>query len=131
MGKRLFVKISDLMQTQNLPIIAENTNLREAIMTMSEGKLGSALIAKNNKLLAILSDGDLRRAMIRADFSLESLAINFATKNPKVCKNAQILAYDALKMIEDSKIQMLVIVSDDMDIKGVLHIHRLIEAGIR
>lgn len=131
LGKRLFVKISDLMQTQNLPIITPQTPLREAIMAMSEGKLGSALIARDGKLQAILSDGDLRRAMIRADFSLESPAINFATKNPKVCKDAKILAYDALKMIEDSKIQMLVVVGCDMEIKGVLHIHKLIEAGIK
>ena len=82
-------------------------------MAMSEGKLGSALIARDGKLQAILSDGDLRRAMIRADFSLESPAINFATKNPKVCKDTKILAYDALKMIEDSKIQMLVVVGFD------------------
>lgn len=100
-------------------------------MAMNEGKLSNALIAADNKLLAILSDGDLRRAMIRDDFSLEARAIDFATKNPKVCKDTQILAYDALKMIEDSKIQMLVIVGEGMEIRGVLHIHKLIEAGIR
>ncbi len=131
LGKRLFVKIGDLMQKQNLPIISKDTNLRDAIMAMNEGKLGSALIAEGNRLLAILSDGDLRRAMIRDDFSLEANAIDFATKNPKVCKDAQILAYNALKMIEDSKIQMLVIVGEDMEIRGVLHIHKLIEAGIK
>lgn len=131
LGKRLFVKIGDLMQKQNLPIIDKSTNLRDAIMAMNEGKLGNALIAEDNRLLAILSDGDLRRAMIRDDFSLEARAIDFATKNPKVCKDAQILAYNALKMIEDSKIQMLVIVGEDMEIRGVLHIHKLIEAGIK
>lgn len=131
LGRRLFVKISDLMQTQNLPIIDKNTNLRDAILAMSEGKLGNALIAENNKLLAILSDGDLRRAMIRSDFSLESRAIDFATQNPKVCKDSQILAYDALKIIEDSKIQMLVVVDENNAIRGVIHIHKLIEAGIR
>lgn len=131
LGRRLFVKIENLMQKDNLPIIDKNTNLKDAIIAITNGKLGNVLIAENNKLLAILSDGDLRRAMMRDDFHLESLAINFATKNPKVCKNPKMLAYDALKLIEDSKIQMLVIVSENMEIEGVIHIHKLIEAGVK
>lgn len=131
LGRRLFVKLGDLMQTENIPIIDKNTNLKDAIIAITNGKLGNVLIAEDNKLLAVLSDGDLRRAMMRDDFNVESLAINFATKNPKVCNNPQILAYDALKLIEDSKIQMLVVISKDNEIKGVIHIHKLIEAGIR
>lgn len=131
LGRRLFVKLADLMQRENLPIIDKSTNLKDAIIAITNGKLGNVLIAENNKLLAVLSDGDLRRAMMRDDFNLEALAINFATHNPKVCDNPQILAYDALKLIEDSKIQMLVIVGRDSDIQGVIHIHKLIEAGIK
>lgn len=131
LGKRLFVKIKDLMQVQNLPIISKDTSLREAIVVMSKGKLGSVLIAESNKILAMLSDGDLRRAMMRDDFSLDRKALDFASLNPKVCNDENTLAYDVLKFIEESKIQALVITDKDSNIRGVIHIHKLIEAGIK
>lgn len=75
LGKRLFVKIKDVMHTQDLPLIHGHTKLKEAILVMSEGRLGNVMIVDNEKrLLAILSDGDLRRALMREDFSLESEA---------------------------------------------------------
>ncbi|MGX2983620.1 KpsF/GutQ family sugar-phosphate isomerase [Helicobacter sp. 23-1045] len=130
LGRRLFVKIASLMQRENLPIITAHTTLKDAIIAMTQGKLGNVLILDDDKLCAVLSDGDLRRAMMRGDFSLDALAINFANKNPKVCDDAQMLAYDALRVIEGAKIQMLVVVDGEMRVQGVVHIHKLIEAGI-
>lgn len=131
LGKRLFVKIKDLMQKENLPIANEDISLRDAIIIMTNGKLGSVLIAQNNKLVGILSDGDLRRAMMRDDFSLENKAIKYATLNPKICDDENTLAYEILRLIEDSKIQLLVITNKDKNIKGIIHLHKLIEAGIK
>ncbi len=132
LGKRLFVKVKDLMHTKNLPIINEQTTLKEAIVTMSEGMLGNVLIEGNQgELLAILSDGDLRRAVIRDDFSMDSKAIEYATKDPKVLEGDSLLASDALTLIEQFKIQLIAIVDENRRVKGVLHIHDLIEAGIK
>ncbi len=132
LGKRLFIKIKDIMRKKNLPIIEENTPLKEAIVVMSQGKLGNVLIAdKEGKLKAVLSDGDLRRALMKKEFSLDKRAIDFASKTPKTCKDMNILASDALKMIEDYKIQLLVITDKNDKIVGVLHIHDLVEAGIK
>ena len=72
LGKQLFIKVSDLMRVDNLPIVSEDTQLKDAIITMSEGRLGSVLITnKTNKLVGLLSDGDLRRALLSEEFSLE------------------------------------------------------------
>jgi arabinose-5-phosphate isomerase len=132
LGKRLFVKVSDLSRKENLPIIPQNTPLKEAIVTMSEGRLGSVLLVdEDEKLTAILSDGDLRRALLSDSFSLENSALNYATKNPKVLKDENILASEALALIESYKIQILIIVDENYQPKGVLHIHDLIEAGIK
>jgi arabinose-5-phosphate isomerase len=65
-----------------------------------------------------------------SDFSLEKKAIDFANKSPKSIEDENLLASDALKLIEKYKIQMLVITKDGK-IKGVLHIHDLVEAGIK
>ena len=132
LGKKLFVKIKDLMRTTSLPIINTKTTLKEAIVSMSEGKLGTVLIIDEaHKFIAILSDGDLRRALMHEDFSLDHLAIDYASKNPKSYTNTELLASDALEIIEDDRIQLLPITNDAEEIIGVLHIHDLINAGIK
>jgi len=132
LGKKLFIKIKDLMQTDNLPIIDTATTLKKAIITMSEGKVGTVLIVDNTqKLVAILSDGDLRRALLQKDFSLEHFAIDYASKNPKSYTNTELLASEALEIIENDRIQVLPITNESGIILGILHIHDLINAGIR
>lgn len=132
LGKKLFIKIKDLMRTDNLPIINEETTLKEAVVTMSEGKLGTVLIVdKSGKFTALLSDGDLRRALMDKDFSMDHLAITYATKAPKSYKNTELLASEALEIIENDRIQLLPITNEKEELIGVLHIHDLINAGIK
>ncbi|NPA11563.1 MAG: KpsF/GutQ family sugar-phosphate isomerase [Epsilonproteobacteria bacterium] len=128
LGKKLFVKVKDLMKS-DFPLVDEDVSLKEAIVKMSEGKLGHVLIGKNGKIEAILSDGDLRRALMSEDFDMEKKAIDFATKNPKTI-DASMLASDALKYMEDNKIQLLPVV-DGGEAAGVIHLHHLVEAGIK
>ena len=132
LGKKLFVKIKDLMKSENLPIIQETSTLKEAIVVMSEGKLGTVLIVDNSQhFVALLSDGDLRRALLKKDFSLEHLAIEYATQNPKTYHDTDLLASEALEIIEENRIQLLPLVNKTGKILGVLHIHDLINAGIK
>lgn len=132
LGKKLFVKIKDLMRTKDLPIINTATTLKEAIVAMSEGKLGTVLIVdESDRFVAILSDGDLRRALMKEGFSLDHLALEYATKDPKSYTNTELLASDALEIIEKGRIQLLPITNDRGNVIGVLHIHDLINAGIK
>ncbi|WP_300365717.1 KpsF/GutQ family sugar-phosphate isomerase [Hydrogenimonas sp.] len=132
LGKRLFVKIEDLMRRKNLPKIAPSTPLKEAVVVMSEGRLGNVLILdEHEKLIGVLSDGDVRRALMNEDFSIESEAVKYANLSPKTCRNPRMLAAEALELIENHKIQMLPIVDDEGHVKGVLHLHDLVEAGIK
>ncbi len=132
LGRELFIKVADLMQTQNLPLLHANVSLRESIVTMTQGRLGNAFfVDSNNKLLAVLSDGDLRRAMFDKDFSLDSNAFQYATKSPKVIYNSNTLAIDALRIIRDSKIQIIPIITDKGILEGVIHLHTLIQAGFQ
>ena len=131
LGKMLFVKIKDLMRTENLPVVSPDTPLKETIIVMSEGRLGNVLIAEEGKLEGVLSDGDLRRALMKKDFSLDAKAETYATKNPRYITDEEMLASDALRMIEQNKLQHLVVTDEEKRIKGILHIHDLIEAGIK
>jgi len=131
LGKQLFVKVSDLMRKDNLPIIKKDTSVKEAILKISEGRLGTVLVTDDeNKLLALVSDGDIRRALLSDNFSLEDEVYKYATHNPKVIDNEEMLASEALIIIEDMKIQLLVVTDKEKNVKGVLHIHTLIEKGI-
>ena len=132
LGKKLFIRIKDLMRTQNLPVITEDTTLKDAIVTMSKGKLGHLLIVDDNaNLIALLSDGDLRRALMKDDFSLNELAIHYANTTPTYYTNTELLASEALEIIEEGKIQLLPITTENRQLIGVLHIHDLINAGIK
>jgi arabinose-5-phosphate isomerase len=131
LGKQLFVKVKDLMRTKDLPIIGSETKVKDAIVKISEGRLGTVLITdEQNRLLALVSDGDIRRALMNDDFSLEENVLKYATLNPKTIEDENILASEALVMIEEMKIQLLVVTDKQKRVHGMLHIHTLIEKGI-
>ena len=132
LGKQLFVKVDDLLRKENLPVVSRETKLKDAILVMSEGRLGSVIITdKDDKVIALLSDGDLRRALMNDNFSMDCKVEDIATMNPKRLKNKELLASDALQVIEDYKIQLLIVTDENDKLIGVLHIHDLIEAGIK
>ena len=131
LGKKLFVKVKDLMRTKDLPIVSQDTKLKDAIVKISQGRLGTVLVTDNDgRLLALASDGDIRRALMSEDFSLEDGVLKYATLDPKTIEDENMLASEALVTIEEMKIQLLVVTDRDKKVNGVLHIHTLIEKGI-
>ena len=132
LGKKLFIKVHDLLRKDNLPVVSRETKLKDAIITMSEGRLGSVIIEDEQKrVVGILSDGDLRRALMKDSFSIDCKVEEIATLNPRTFDDENLLASDALQIIENYKIQLLVITNKDKKLVGILHIHDLIEAGIK
>lgn len=131
LGRQLFVKVKDLMRSDNLPTVTESTPVKEAIVAISEGRLGTVLVLDGDgKLVALVSDGDIRRALLNEGFSLDAPVSEYATYNPQVITDANMLASDALVMIEEKKIQLLVVTDESGSVQGVLHLHALVEAGI-
>lgn len=131
LGRQLFVKVEDVMRKENLPIINMNTPLKEAIVSISEGRIGTVLLVDDDhKFVGLISDGDIRRALMEENFSLDVSAATFATLAPKTIDDASMLASDALVLIEKYKIQLLVVVDPEKNILGALHLHDLVEKGI-
>lgn len=132
LGKKLFVKVDDLLKKDNLPTVSRETKLKDAIIVMSEGRLGNVIIIDENRMVfGVLSDGDLRRALMNENFSINCNVEDIATLNPKTLKNKDLLASDALQIIENYKIQLLIVTDENNKLIGLLHIHDLIEAGIK
>jgi len=131
LGKKLFTKVSNLMKSSELPIISQSASVKDAILSISEGRVGTTLIAdEDSRLVALMSDGDVRRALISDGFDLNDNVMKYATLNPMSIDDSDMLASDALVLIESKKIQLLVVTDKDKKIQGVLHIHTLIEKGI-
>jgi len=131
LGKRLFLKISDIMRTTDLPIVSDDVSLKDAINSMTHGKLGNVLLTNSNgALVAILSDGDLRRALMRADFSIDKSALEYATKNPITTNNKFMLASKALEFIREKRIQILIVTDENSRPIGAVHIHDLTNLGL-
>ncbi len=131
LGRQLFVKVKDVMRKESLPVINMKTPLKEAIVSISEGRIGTVLLVDdNNKFTGLISDGDIRRALLNKAFSLEEPASTYATLNPKTIDDASMLASDALVLIEKYKIQLLVVVDKEKNLLGALHLHDLVEKGI-
>lgn len=131
LGKKLFIKVSDLLRKDNLPIVSRETKLKDAIISMSSGRLGTVIIVDKNRVVGVLSDGDLRRALMDESFSIDCNVEDIANMNPKIFDDENLLASDALQIIESLKIQLLIITNKDKELIGLLHIHDLIEAGIK
>ncbi|MFW2353272.1 KpsF/GutQ family sugar-phosphate isomerase [Aliarcobacter butzleri] len=132
LGKKLFVKVDDLLKKDNLPTVSRETKLKDAIIVMSKGRLGNVIIVDENRtVFGVLSDGDLRRALMNENFSINCNVEDIATLNPKTLKNKDLLASDALQIIENYKIQLLIVTDENNKLIGLLHIHDLIEAGIK
>ncbi len=131
LGKRLFLKARHfLIPKEKLPVVSPNTALKDAIITMSAGKLGNLIVTNNDKVVGIFSDGDLRRSLLKDDFNFNEKIEKYMTKEPFTITDIDILAVDALKLIENKRIQLLIAVDDEKKLVGAIHIHDLIEAGI-
>ncbi len=132
LGRQLFVKVSDLMRKDDLPCVNLDTPVKEAILKISEGRLGTALLVDtDHRLVGLVSDGDIRRALMQENFSLDEKISAYATMDPMTIKDENMLASDALVLIEQKKIQLMVVTDENSRVKGVLHIHKLIEEGIK
>jgi arabinose-5-phosphate isomerase len=131
LGRKLLLTVADLMHTgQALPLVAPDETLREAIVVISNKRLGTALVADEaNRLLGVFTDGDLRRLFEKHPEPLEKPMREIMTASPKSTRR-QTLAAEALRVMEDSAITALPVVDDGEGIVGVLHIHDLLRAGL-
>lgn len=131
LGRRLLLKVRDLMhQGHEVPQAPSQASLREAILEMTSKKLGmTTVVDGSDRLLGVITDGDLRRFLERGvDLSTAS-AGDLASKNPKTIE-PDVLAARAVQTMEQYSITSLVVVEPDGRIVGVIHLHDLLKSGI-
>ncbi|HOR11777.1 MAG TPA: KpsF/GutQ family sugar-phosphate isomerase [Bacteroidales bacterium] len=129
LGKKLYLTVSDIMNPELRPLVRPGESVRDTILVISKNRLGAtAVLDEDDKLLGIITDGDVRR-MVEKNRSLETLcACDIMTKNPKTIPGRE-LAVHAYRMMEASKITQLIVLQDDR-YAGMVHIHDIIREGI-
>ena len=128
LGKKLHLKVKDLVTKNLKPQVNYNENFKNIIDEISKKMLGSTAVLKNGKVIGIITDGDLRRFFSRNINSNSVTAIDLMSKSPKKT-SSDILAYEALKIMQKNKITQL-IVEDNKNYTGIIHIHNIIKEGI-
>jgi len=108
LGRRLLARVGDVMKTDNLPLIGPDETVRDAIFCMTSGRLGLAIIVQGNRLMGILTDGDLRRALIMDPTMMDKSVRDFMTPVP-VTISANSMVTDAEVLMRKYKIRALVV----------------------
>lgn len=131
LGKRLLLRVSDVMHTGNdIPAVPAESTLSQGLVEMSRKGLGiTAVTDEQQRILGVFTDGDLRRALDNGVDVRATLMRDVMTVNCKVAA-ADMLAAEAMHMLEEHKITSLLIADDDQRLVGALNVHDLLRAGI-
>jgi len=128
LGKKLYLRVSDLIEKNELPKVLPTTPIKDVIIEITEKRLGTTAVVENNKIVGIITDGDLRR-MLKDNTDISNLtAIDIMSKNPKTIQ-VDAMAIEALEALENNNITQI-LVEDNLTYVGVVHLHDLLKEGI-
>lgn len=129
LGKRLYLRVDDLIKNNELPQVSENDTIARVIVEISEKRLGVTAVISNNKVVGIITDGDIRRMLSKTTEIKNFVAKDIMGKNPKtIHKDA--MAIEALETLENNSITQILAIDDEDNYAGVVHLHDLIKEGI-
>ena len=128
LGKKLLLRVSDMLDTTKKPIVAADSMIKNVIIEISEKRLGVTAVIENEKVIGIITDGDIRRMLNKTENISGLTAQEIMTKNPKTIKSTDMVSH-ALNILEYFSITQLVVV-DNGEYKGVIHLHDILKEGI-
>jgi arabinose-5-phosphate isomerase len=128
LGKKLLFTVQDILNVEQKPQVTPETPIQKAIFEISEKRLGVTAVLKNELVVGIITDGDIRRMLSRTETITGIVAKDVMTKNPKMIPTSTKLL-DALHLMEDLKITQLVVV-DNQKYQGIIHLHDILKEGI-
>ena len=128
LGKKLLLRVGDMLDTTHRPSVAPDSTIKNAIVEISEKRLGVTAVVDGDKVIGIITDGDIRRMLNKTENISGLTAKDIMTSNPKTIKSTELVS-DAMNIMEDFSITQLVVV-DNGDYKGILHLHDILKEGI-
>lgn len=128
LGKRLYLKVSDIVSHNQKPEVSPNTDIKKVIVEISEKMLGVTAVLNNHQIVGIVTDGDIRRMLSKTDSIKGLTAKDIMSVNPKTIE-VDCLAIDALHLMEKNKITQL-LATKQGEYVGIIHLHNLIQEGL-
>jgi arabinose-5-phosphate isomerase len=128
LGKKLFLKVKDIVDTDLKPMVTENDNIKDVIIEISNKMLGITPVLSKNSIVGVITDGDLRRTLLNNQEISNLVAGDIMSIKPQII-DFEIKAVDALKIMKNNKISQLIVTKDNK-YYGVLHIQNIIKEGI-
>ncbi len=128
LGKKLYLKVKDIYPNNAAPKVSPDENIKKVIVEISSNRLGAAAVIKNNKILGVITDGDIRRMLLNQKSIEGIVAKDIMSLNPKTA-DKETMAVDALNTMKKHNISQLLI-TDKGKYAGIVHLHDLIKEGI-
>lgn len=129
LGKKLHLRVADLLSESKIPGVSLNSSLKEVIYEISEKRLGATVVKNNKDLCGLVTDGDIRRVLEKHENISELKASDVMTKNP-IMVDKNLLAIEALKLMQTKKINHLVVMGEGNAYLGIVHILDFIKEGL-
>ena len=128
LGKRLYLRVEDLVANNQKPEVQLNTDIKQVIVEISQKMLGVTAVVDNNEIVGVVTDGDIRRMLNKHDNIKGLTAKDIMSLNPKTIET-DILAIKALEVMQEKGISQLLAV-EGKKYMGIVHLHNLINEGI-
>lgn len=128
LGKKLLLRVGDMLDRTHKPEVSPNSSIKNVIIEISEKRLGVSAVVENDLVIGIITDGDIRRMLNDRDTFTDLVAKDIMTKNPKMIQMSD-MVIDALNILEDFSITQLIVL-DNNQYAGVLHLHDILKEGI-
>ena len=122
LGRRLLTRVRDKMRSQNLPFVDATASVQDALLVMTEGRLGLALVGSRDKLSGVITDGDLRRLLVNGADLKSTMVCDVASPVPLTIGADEMMGTAEAKMLE-SRVQCLVVVTETGYVDGVIQIY--------
>ncbi|MEZ4969067.1 MAG: KpsF/GutQ family sugar-phosphate isomerase [Flavobacteriaceae bacterium] len=128
LGKKLYLRVGDIASNNQIPQVQTNSNVKSVIIEISEKMLGAAAVLEGQKIVGIITDGDIRRMLNKYDNIYGLTAKDIMSATPKTIAS-NVLAVKALEIMQTNNISQILVV-DGENYKGIVHLHNLIKEGI-
>jgi arabinose-5-phosphate isomerase len=128
LGKKLLLRVKDMLDTTHRPLVSPISSIKTAIVEISEKRLGVTAVVENDKVIGIITDGDIRRMLNKTETITGLTAKDIMTQNPKTIQWNELVS-DALNILEHNSITQLVVL-DGNQYKGIIHLHDILKEGL-
>ncbi|NQX91779.1 MAG: KpsF/GutQ family sugar-phosphate isomerase [Flavobacteriales bacterium] len=129
LGKRLYTTMNDLVDEAHIPAVQTTDSLDQTIVEITEKRLGATAVLEGKELKGLITDGDLRRTLQSGKDLKSLLASDVMTSSPKTIKATE-LAVKGFEIMEKHSISQIIVLGENEDYKGIVHLHDIIKEGI-